>query len=417
MPSNSAYIHEDIAFSILLKLPIKSLKRFECVRKLWSHLTEDEDSPFMTMYSNNLLLSQPYDGDTSLLINMCPRLERFHSLSGERFANRVSLINPIQSDCEALQIIGFGSVNGILCLQYGETRISLWNPTTNEFKVIPPAGTRLPHIVHKFKSKLVDPFYIQTTIHGFGYDSVADDYKLICLQSFEPYYFYNDKQRMKQSLLLQHKSLQPFWMIYSLTSNSWKKLYVNMPRSSPTFQLEYYHGNHRLYMDGVCHWLSLPTSGACMVSFDLNNETFFVTPIPSYILRVRRRAWQQLMVVNHSIALVSLPYHNTQTYHISIWGEVGVKESWIKLFTESGIGGVAALTNVGEPTSGILGTASAPTDMVAALEGGNFKEQQWHTIWFIAAAFLLISCVGTSCIKESEKKCSQVLRQILNLAM
>ncbi|RHN56738.1 putative F-box domain-containing protein [Medicago truncatula] len=333
MPSNSAYIHEDIAFSILLKLPIKSLKRFECVRKLWSHLTEDEDSPFMTMYSNNLLLSQPYDGDTSLLINMCPRLERFHSLSGERFANRVSLINPIQSDCEALQIIGFGSVNGILCLQYGETRISLWNPTTNEFKVIPPAGTRLPHIVHKFKSKLVDPFYIQTTIHGFGYDSVADDYKLICLQSFEPYYFYNDKQRMKQSLLLQHKSLQPFWMIYSLTSNSWKKLYVNMPRSSPTFQLEYYHGNHRLYMDGVCHWLSLPTSGACMVSFDLNNETFFVTPIPSYILRVRRRAWQQLMVVNHSIALVSLPYHNTQTYHISIWGEVGVKESWIKLFT------------------------------------------------------------------------------------
>ncbi|RHN56739.1 hypothetical protein MtrunA17_Chr5g0432661 [Medicago truncatula] len=41
--------------------------------------------------------------------------------------------------------------------------------------------------------------------------------------------------------------------------------------------------------------------------------------------------------------------------------------------------------------------------MVAALEGGNFKEQQWHTIWFIAAAFLLISCVGTSCIKESEK--------------
>jgi molecular chaperone HtpG len=160
--SSSNFIHDDIAFSILSKLPIKSLKRFECVRKSWSHLTEeDEDSPFMTMYRKNILLSQPYDGDTSLLVNMCPQLETFHSLSGERFANRVSFNTPIQSDCEAPRIIGFGSVNGILCLKYGETRISLWNPTTDEFKVIPPVGTRLPHIVHKFKP--VDPFYIETT--------------------------------------------------------------------------------------------------------------------------------------------------------------------------------------------------------------------------------------------------------------
>jgi len=191
---------------------MKSLKRFVCVSKSWSHLTEDEDSPFMTMYRNNLLLSQPYDGDTSLLVNICPQLETIHSLSGERFANRFSFINPIQSDFEIAKIIGFGSFNGILCIQYDQTSISLWNPTTDEFKVIPPAATRLPPIVHKIKP--ADAFYIQTIIHGFGYDSVADGYKLICLQSFEPYYFENHEKRRKMSLLLQHKSLQPFWMIY-----------------------------------------------------------------------------------------------------------------------------------------------------------------------------------------------------------
>jgi len=48
---------------------------------------------------------------------------------------------------------------------------------------------------------------------------VADDHKLICLESFEPYNFHNDKKRKEQTLSLQDKSLQPFWMIYSLESN------------------------------------------------------------------------------------------------------------------------------------------------------------------------------------------------------
>jgi ATP-dependent metalloprotease len=62
---------------------------------------------------------------------------------------------------------------------------------------------------------------------------------------------------------------------------------------------------------------------------------------------------------------------------------------------ESSIGGLAALRNAGKATKdGILGTASAPIHMVAASEGGNFKEQLWRTIRSVAVAFLLISGVG-----------------------
>jgi hypothetical protein len=39
-----------------------------------------------------------------------------------------------------------------------------------------------------------------------------------------------------------------------------------------------------------------------------------------------------LTVLNNSIALIFFPM-NTNIFHISILGEVGVKESWIKLFT------------------------------------------------------------------------------------
>ncbi|MCI21265.1 ATP-dependent zinc metalloprotease FTSH 4 mitochondrial-like, partial [Trifolium medium] len=57
----------------------------------------------------------------------------------------------------------------------------------------------------------------------------------------------------------------------------------------------------------------------------------------------------------------------------------------------SSIGGLAALKNVGEPTEdGIIGSSCAPIDMVDALEGGDFEEQLWRTIGFIAVTFLLI---------------------------
>jgi molecular chaperone HtpG len=325
---SGCYIHNDIAFFILSKHPIKSLKRFECVSKSWSCLTED--SRFMTMYRKNLLLSQSYDGDTSLLVNICSDSEKFHFLSGERFENRVSFICPVKCYC-AVEINSFASVNGILCLKHYKS-FSLWNPTTDEVKVIPPSGTLLPLIVHKYKA---DYFHHRTMIHGFGYDSIADDYKVICLETFEPLIGDDELGKKLQSLLLQDESLKPFWQIYSLKSNSWKKLNVNMPHSS-TLLVASLHGNFRVYMNGVCHWLSMPgchwtvpfSAEACMVSFDLNNETFLVTPLPSYV----RLTWTQLTVLNNSIALIFFSII-TNIFHISILGEVGVKESWIKLFT------------------------------------------------------------------------------------
>jgi hypothetical protein len=71
------YIPLHIIFFILSKLPLKSLKRFECVCKLWSNLFQN--SYFMTIYTNNLMSnsnSNHYD-DTYLNLE-CGQRYRGH---------------------------------------------------------------------------------------------------------------------------------------------------------------------------------------------------------------------------------------------------------------------------------------------------------------------------------------------------
>jgi molecular chaperone HtpG len=64
----SNHIHDDVAFSILSKLPLKSLKRFECVRKSWSSLFENPH--FMNMVRDYFLSDSSFSyHNASLLLH------------------------------------------------------------------------------------------------------------------------------------------------------------------------------------------------------------------------------------------------------------------------------------------------------------------------------------------------------------
>jgi hypothetical protein len=67
------------------------------------------------------------------------------------------------------------------------------------------------------------------------------------------------------------------------------------------------------------------------VSFDFRSESFTTTPIPSYIDDDSVMVSRDLVILNESIAFI-LNYQMKSTVHISILGELGVKESWTKLF-------------------------------------------------------------------------------------
>lgn len=329
------YIPDDLAFSILSKLPLKSLKRFGCVNKTWSVLFENPN--FMIMFRNNFTSTpHSYYNDTSIILHQIVwNHDRTYvsftldSLSGERFENKVKLDfpNPFQQEDPGFCVLVSGSINGILCLYDSDDAIVLWNPATEEFKVIPPSPV-----------ESLPPYQdIIKFIHGFGYDPFSDDYKIIRNVGFVPI---TDDDDDDDALPLPPDvqwedvcgDYVPFWEVYSLVCNSWRKVDLVLPACC-------WEGgncnNNLLYLVGMCHWLS----NSCgddneeyVVSFDLTNEVCFTTIIPTLMpLDIDPNNWvhHALVLLNGSIA--SILWYTT-TFHISILGKLGVKESWTKIF-------------------------------------------------------------------------------------
>jgi len=314
---STKYIPDDIAFSILSKLPIKSFKRFESVRKSWSLLSEN--THFMNMFRNDFINNPrrccSYYNEASFLLSVLENNKKvLYYLFGERFKNKVKL-DWFDSCEEHFRIFGFGSINGTLCIydlsNDNHGNIELWNPTTQTSILPPPslAVSLVESILDDDEDMDFDGIFYN--LHGFGYDRVTKDYKVI------------------RNVRFAQEYLEPLWEIYSLRSNMWRELHVDMP-----YSLDCINGT-QVYMDGVCHWLCEEDSfeGSCLVSFYFSNEAFFTTPLPSELEHWfdDLAIWLNLAVLNGSIALVS--YHEeTTNFHISILGEFGVKESWTKLF-------------------------------------------------------------------------------------
>ncbi|XP_058766624.1 F-box/kelch-repeat protein At3g06240-like [Vicia villosa] len=320
----SINIPNDLSFSILSKLSVKTLKRFECVCKSWTLLFQI--SYFMSLFCKNLYNHSYYDY-TSLLLHLYHKTtssDVLYSLSDERFENKIKLDwpNPFQRDDLEFDILGSHSINGILCLiSYSQidTRLVLWNPATEEFKVVPTS----------FRESV--PYMdIEITRYGFGYDSDRDDYKVIRQIMYNPN---SDSESDIDDLSLEDIYYQLFWEIYSLQSNTWKKLDSNIPHN---------YIDQVLCLSGMCHWWGEEGydnenyDEAYLLSFDLSKEEFLITPIPEDNFFRSRHHWEDLVVLNGCIALISnhnKNYPSDDIFHISILGEVGVKESWIKFCT------------------------------------------------------------------------------------
>jgi F-box interacting protein len=287
---------------------------------------------FINMFRINLFSDThrcSYYDEASLLLKVHVQDKYdLYSLSGERFQNKVKLnCSNLFRDRFYTLSFGFGSINGILCLYedsyFGQT--ILWNPATKTIK-------RLPYslVIDSIESdeKVYNDFVsltAETHLHGFGYDDLTDDYKVIRYVTFTGEHAGYGCISIEE---LNYEALYPFWEIYSLRSNSWKKLDYDMPPTS------LYKEGTQVYMDGVCHWLSEEdcAAGSCLVSFYLSKEVFITTPIPGdeddddFVFKA---SWINLVVVNGFIALIS--YHEDMTFHISIVGELGIEESWTKL--------------------------------------------------------------------------------------
>lgn len=335
------YITDDLTFFIISKLPLKSLKRFTCVRKSWSLLFENHH--FTSLFRNNFIYRHhSYYDDTTLLLQTY--VTEFCSFPGYRFENIVKhqLPNPFEEEHPYFCILDSGSVTGILCLYKFNGplngRLVLWNPVTDTFKVIPQSSLEFVPPYQQFRINL----------HGFGYDHVRDDYKLIRLVSYFPpsYSDCEDFGLSYDDVPWDDIPRRFFWEVYSLKSNDWRKLDINVNVSSVRGGSV---SGQRMYLDGICHgWYyteDLHGDKAALASFDLVNEVFFSTPIPLDIPLDEDdedsfySIEMYLIVLNGSVALISYTW-GTTTFDISVLSEIGVRGSWTKLFVVGPLTGI-----------------------------------------------------------------------------
>jgi len=311
------HLPDDLAFSILFKLPLKSLKRFGSLCKSWALLFEN--SLFVNLFQFNFISNHHcFYNDTSVILCLNDEINYKPSLfllSGDMCQNvdKLNWTNPLEGRRFENNIVGSSSVNGILCFSlYKNQSVYLWNPATGELKVIPRSPTKyVPfHVFHSMR-------YL-----GFGYDCIRDDYKVI--RSVEP--------RTREDEDYTEWDYTPLYEIYSLRSNTWRKVKIDI-----TFYLKCgIDGN--FYFDGMCHWLCRTEDDVYLVSFDMSNEAYYTTLTPLDIpLDIcddfnMNYVQQYLFLLNGSIALMSY-YECTSTFYISILTELGKKETWNKLFT------------------------------------------------------------------------------------
>ncbi|RYR06888.1 hypothetical protein Ahy_B05g074203 [Arachis hypogaea] len=135
MANYNDQIFNDLALKILVKLSVKFLKQFSCMRKSWINLLKNPD--FKSMYYENLKSKTVHSSSLLLWRLFYQRGKNVdsennvHLLFGERYENMVTLILPT-----LFESYGPGQVRAC-----PDVIIRLWNPKIDERKIIPSGIT------------------------------------------------------------------------------------------------------------------------------------------------------------------------------------------------------------------------------------------------------------------------------------
>ncbi|CAL5428029.1 unnamed protein product [Camellia sinensis] len=276
----------DIVFDIFSRIPIKSLLQSRSVSKLWCHIIDD---PFLA----NMHLTKTIEEPIMLLLSY-PTLKRknmsFHLV---RESNRTlkAIENPIAkldfNEC-SLE----GSCHGLLSFSYNKKQcFVLFNPLRNKFLELPLPTTTLQAV----------PGVVSC---GLGFDSSTRAYKLVRV--------------VYQELDLKVLSRVE---LYSLGMSEWKEI-VEVP--------PYPMQGKAVFAHGFLHWLVSPfftheNSESMIVSFNIENEKFHMTPHPNF--HSKDLDLFQLLDLNGNLGMVDRSCHTK----IDIWVLKGwEKKEWVK---------------------------------------------------------------------------------------
>lgn len=165
----------DMVAEILLRLPVKSLKRFECVRMqamVWFNLR------FLFCYGARQSCQERHQALEASYFDAASRIHRLRALLKHEVMDMLLQADDLNLVYDLVYIVG--SCNGLICL-HGVRRvirpnhqdfILVWNPSTGDTCELPEH----PSFIDDHESHCG---HLLPMLYGFGYDSSTEDYKVI----------------------------------------------------------------------------------------------------------------------------------------------------------------------------------------------------------------------------------------------
>ncbi|KAK8334352.1 hypothetical protein V6Z11_A10G270500 [Gossypium hirsutum] len=341
---------------ILSKLPVKSLTRFNCVCKYWCssfqtpHFTSNNYHNNLENDNLNLILSR-CDGNTFQ--------PYFSQLSTEKDQNYIAKQNIdlpfFKNDIPSV----YGACHGLLCLLDPSTdKAAIWNPSTREFKILPPSSIQRPPYFSPFEETYL-------TLDDIAFTT------LLLEEQPHPHFMYQVE-------------------LYSLRSNSWKE--IPSPDYTPTYTTL---GNNytRAYLD----------FRGLILSFDMGNEKFSILPIPEFVGSFPKY-YVDLLVFNGSLGVIVYPSERIDT-SFDLW--VTSEGVWTKQFNIKSISRVVHPLGFGKngdlflrDTNNEVLLFDASTQELKELEINTYLDHIWVVIT-LHAYFESLVCING--IQEIEK--------------
>ncbi|XP_026440566.1 F-box/kelch-repeat protein At3g06240-like [Papaver somniferum] len=294
---------EEIYLDILLRVPVRSAFVCKCVCKCWFQLISDPD--FVKIHLNRTTITQT---NNSSVMFKSGDAKNVYSISYDSLLHESDDNDFIKMDFpyKSLKRIELlGSCNGVVYFwSHGMQLYFLWNPATKEYKKLPKLGTKYS--------------YLRRCYHGFGYDYVADDYKLVEL-------FRNEETTSVQ--------------VYSLKSNSWKSLQP----------IHYKLRSHRagawflstralsgLFFNGSLHWfggIDKEASSTMIISMDIHDERFKEILLPTTLAMTLSKTHSYIVDMGVLEGYLCVHSYGNDSFEVWVMLDHGVAESWTKFHT------------------------------------------------------------------------------------
>ncbi|AES71809.2 F-box protein interaction domain protein [Medicago truncatula] len=312
----------EILAEILSRLPVESLLRFRSTSKSLKSLIDSHN--FINLHLKNPL-------NQSVIIRNNSDIYQLQ-IDDNDFSNRINSIIPLNHPFKGNSpnidpytrrdstMALIGSCNGLLAISNGQiafthpnaaNEITIWNPNTRKHLIIPFLPMPVPYIMESN-----NPNRGCLCVHGFGFDSLTGDYKLL---------------RISWLLDLQNPFYDPHVRLFSSKTNSWK-IVPSFP-----YSLEYCQ-TMGVFIDNSnsIHWVANNElfEPRLIFAFNLTFEIFNEVPLPVEISQIKsNKSFGLDVAVLGGCLCMTVNYKKTTKFDVWVMKEYGSRDSWCKLCT------------------------------------------------------------------------------------